>query len=235
MSILTFESVSFKYPGANTPYILKDANVTFDQGVFYSIIGPSGSGKTTALALAGGLDVPSSGVVRFDGKDLKEIGYTAYRRRCVALVFQNYNLISYMNAVENVMLTMEIAGTHKGERRQRAEELLGMLGLPDSDIHRPVTRLSGGQQQRVAIARALAGDAPLILADEPTGNLDADSTGEIIVLFQRLAQELDRCVVVVSHSSEVARASDQILCFKGKTLEPVGSRRDKAAGFPPVS
>ena len=221
MSVLSFDSVSYKYAGANAPYILRDASAHFEKGVFYSIIGPSGSGKTTALALAGGLDTPTAGRVLFEDQDIRAIGYTAYRRRNVALVFQNYNLIPYMTAVENVMLSMEIGGTHRGERKKRAEDLLASMGLAEGELRRPVVRLSGGQQQRVAVARALAGEAPLILADEPTGNLDSESAADMIAVFQSLARERGRCVIVVSHSAEVAKASDVILRFRNKTLELV--------------
>lgn len=238
MSVLAFENVSFTYGGANAPYILKDATAHFEQGVFYSVIGPSGSGKTTALALAGGLDAPTGGQVLFEGRDIRDIGYTRYRRRHVALVFQSYNLIQYMNAAENVMLSMEIGGTHKEGRRQRAIDLLASLGITGEDLRRPVVRLSGGQQQRVAVARALAGDAPLVLADEPTGNLDADSAAEMVGIFRSLAHDGGRCVVVVSHSAKVARASDVILRFRNKTLERVSAeKKDGTAArraVPPV-
>lgn len=232
MSVLAFRNLSFRYSAA-TPYILQNVNVNFERGVFYSIIGPSGSGKTTALALAGGLDAPTQGDVLFEGKNIREIGYTAYRRRNVALVFQSYNLIPYLNALENVMLPMEITGTYRKERRDRARELLASVGLGGDELRRPVPHLSGGQQQRVAVARALAGDAPLILADEPTGNLDSESAAEMIELFQGLARDRERCVVVVSHSAEVARASDVILRFKNKGLErlsPIPGMKPHADG-----
>jgi putative ABC transport system ATP-binding protein len=221
MSLLTFDSVSYKYAGSNTPEVLQNVNISFEKGVFYSIIGPSGSGKTTALSLAGGLDIPTGGAVRFEGRDIREIGYTEYRRRHVALVFQSYNLIPYLNAEENVCLSMEIGGTYPHERKERARQLLASVGLNEADIHRPVPRLSGGQQQRVAVARALAGDAPVILADEPTGNLDSESATEIVAMLRSLAHEAGRCVVVVSHSAEVAKASDVVLRFHHHTLEPL--------------
>lgn len=223
MSILSFENVSFQYAGNNAPTILKDVSIGFESGTFYSIIGPSGSGKTTALSLAGGLDVPTSGKVLFQDQDIAKIGYTKHRRHNVALVFQNYNLIPYLNALENVVVAMEITNTYKGERKEKALQLLSMVGLTGEDIHRPVTKLSGGQQQRVAIARSLAGDAPIVLADEPTGNLDENSAAEIIQIFQKLAKEMGRCVIVVSHSTRVAKASDAIICFKNNTLQPLNN------------
>jgi putative ABC transport system ATP-binding protein len=221
-SLLKFDNVSYSYSnGGKRIDILKDACVEFDKGKLYTILGPSGSGKTTTLALAGALDLPQSGKVIFNDKDIRKIGLTRHRRKNVSLIFQNYNLINYMTAVENVTMAMEIAGSYKKHRRQEALKLLGNLGLTEDEAKRNVMKLSGGQQQRVAIARALATNTEIILADEPTGNLDSDTAREIISIFQKLAHEYEKCVIVVSHSNEVAQNSDVIYKFENSGLKLV--------------
>lgn len=213
-TILEFNDVTYRYMnGGKKVNILDKASVSFKKGVFYTILGPSGSGKTTTLALAGALDIPQEGSILFDGKDIRKIGFTRHRKRNVALVFQNYNLINYMTAIENITMAMDISGSHKGERKQQAMKLLTELGLTENEAKRNVMKLSGGQQQRVAIARALASDAEIILADEPTGNLDTGTAGEIIAIFKKLAHDYGKCVIVVSHSQELAAESDVIYRF----------------------
>lgn len=224
-ALLEFDGVSYGYSNeGNRIDILKDASVFFEKGVFYTIIGPSGSGKTTSLALAGALDVPQKGRVLFDGKDIRKIGLTRHRRRNVALIFQNYNLINYMTAMENVTMAMELSGSYKGGRKQQALRLLKNLGLTEDEAKRNVMKLSGGQQQRVAIARALASDAEVILADEPTGNLDHKTAGEIIAIFKELAHEYNKCVIVVTHSQQVAEDSDIAYSFADGGLKPVSEK-----------
>ncbi len=219
-AVLEFDNVTFGYVnGGKRQNILENASITFDKGTFYAIIGPSGSGKTTSLALAGALDIPQSGRVVFNGQDIKKIGLTKHRRENVAMIFQNYNLINYMTALENVTMAMEISGSYKGKRKEQALKLLKDLGLTEDEAQRNVLQLSGGQQQRVAIARALASDADIILADEPTGNLDIHTAREIIVIFEELAHVYDKCVIVVSHSKEVADESDIAYRFEDGGLQ----------------
>ncbi|PKM45043.1 MAG: ABC transporter [Firmicutes bacterium HGW-Firmicutes-8] len=221
-AILEFDNVTFGYSnGGKRVDILKNASVSFAKGVFYTIVGPSGSGKTTSLALAGALDVPQKGVVLFGGQDIKKIGYTRHRKKNVGLIFQNYNLINYMTALENVTMAMDLSGSYKGERKQRGLQLLKDLGLTEDEAKRNTMKLSGGQQQRVAIARALASDAEVILADEPTGNLDVDTAREIIAVFKELAHVYNKCVIVVSHSHEVAKESDMAYRFADGGLQKV--------------
>lgn len=221
-TILEFENVSFGYMnGGKRVDILKKASASFEKGIFYTILGPSGSGKTTALALAGALDVPREGKVLFKGQDIRKIGLTRHRKKNVALIFQNYNLINYMTAQENVVMAMELSGSHKGERRKKSLELLKTLGLTEDEAKRNVMKLSGGQQQRVAIARALASDADVILADEPTGNLDADTARDIVLVFKELAHVYGKCVVVVTHSHELAEESDATYRFENGDLHEV--------------
>jgi len=219
-AVLEFDQVTFGYSnGGKRVDILKDASVSFEKGVFYTVVGPSGSGKTTALALAGALDVPQKGRVLFEGKDVRKVGLTRHRRKNVALIFQNYNLINYMTALENVIMAMELSGSYKGERKKQALKLLKDLGLNEDEAKRNVMKLSGGQQQRVAIARALASDAEAILADEPTGNLDLHTAREIIAVFKELAHVYNKCVIVVTHSQEVAGESDAAYRFEDGGLK----------------
>lgn len=220
-AVLQFENVSFGYmSGSKRVEILKNSNISFEKGVFYTIVGPSGSGKTTTLALACALDVPQEGRILYEGKDIKKIGFTKYRKYNVALIFQNFNLITYMTALENVVMAMEISGSYKGERKQRALKILKELGLTEDEAVRNVMQLSGGQQQRVAIARALAANVNVILADEPTGNLDANTAKEIVSIFKELAHVYNKCVIVVTHSYEVAKESDVAYRFENGNLKP---------------
>lgn len=224
ISLLEFIDVSYSYAnGGKRVDILKDTNVAFEKSKLYTILGPSGSGKTTTLALAGALDIPQKGKVLYNGEDIRKIGLSKHRKKNVSLIFQNYNLINYMSALENVVMAMEISGSYKGQRKQQALKLLTDLGLTEDEVKRNVMKLSGGQQQRVAIARALASNSEVILADEPTGNLDTDTSKEIISLFQQLAHMYDKCVIVVSHSLEVAENSDIIYKFESGGLRLVNN------------
>lgn len=221
-ALLEFDNVTFGYVnGGKQQNILENASVSFERGTFYVIVGPSGSGKTTTLALAGALDIPQSGSVLFNGQDIRKIGFTKHRRKNVAMIFQNYNLINYLTAMENVIMAMEISGSYPGKRKSQALKLLKDLGLTDDEAKRNVMKLSGGQQQRVAIARALASDAEIILADEPTGNLDAETAGEIVSILEELAHLYNKCVIVVSHSKEVADESDMAYGFENGSLQVV--------------
>ena len=174
----------------------------------YAVLGPSGSGKTTLLSLLGGLDTPAQGEVLFDGENIMAKGLEYHRRNRISLIFQSYNLIDYMTPTENVQLTA----------KQDAASVLERLGLKKDEISRNVLKLSGGQQQRVAIARALASDAPVILADEPTGNLDEAAAREITAVLRESAHIFGKCVVVVTHSGEVAKQADVVLEIKGGHL-----------------
>jgi len=218
-AVLEFENVSYNYTNAgNKIEVLKDASYTFQSGTLYTILGQSGSGKTTALTLAGGLDVPQGGRVLFKGVDIKKSGLTKHRRKYVSLIFQSYNLISYMTAIENVMMAMEISGSHPGKRKEEALKILLELGLTENEAKRDVRKLSGGQQQRVAIARALATNTEVILADEPTGNLDIETAKGMLEIFVKLAKEYGKCVIVVTHSHEIAARADVVLKFENGKL-----------------
>lgn len=202
MPTLELKNVSYAYEKGKA--VLRDVSAELETGKLYAILGPSGSGKTTLLSLLGGLDVPTQGSVLFDGEDITAKGLEHHRRNHISLIFQSYNLIDYMTPVENVRLTAKLD----------AAPILERLGLEQDEIARNVLKLSGGQQQRVAIARALASDAPVILADEPTGNLDADTAEEITAILKESAHAFGKCVVVVTHSGEVAKQADVVLEIK---------------------
>ncbi len=202
MSTLELKNVSYAYEKGKA--VLQNISGSLETGKMYAILGPSGSGKTTLLSLLGGLDVPTQGGVLFDGEDIAAKGLEYHRRNHISLIFQSYNLIDYMTPVENVRLTAKLD----------AAPILERLGLTKDETQRNVLKLSGGQQQRVAIARALASDAPVILADEPTGNLDADTAEEITAILKESAHAFGKCVVVVTHSGEVAKQADVVLEIK---------------------
>lgn len=205
MSVLTLENISFSY--GNTP-ILRDISYEFEKGKMYCIIGKSGAGKTTLLSLLSGLARPNSGSIRYEGQDVAKIDKYTFRSKYIGVVFQSFNLITKFTAAENVMLSMDIAGVRKVNKKKKAMELLESVGLDEDEANRRVLHLSGGQQQRVAVARALSYDPDIILADEPTGNLDKETQDEIMSIFRQLADQ-GKCVILVSHSSDVAAMCDE--------------------------
>ena len=210
MSVLSMNKVSYQYKEARQS-VLSQIKQEFEAGKFYAIIGKSGSGKSTLLSLLAALDNPTSGKILFEGEDIQEKGDSYHRKHHISLVFQNYNLIDYLTPLENIRLV----------NPQATKEILLQLGLEESHVNRNVLKLSGGQQQRVAIARALVSEAPIILADEPTGNLDEQTAGEIIDVLKALAKERQKCVIVVTHSKEVANAADTILELRETKLHEV--------------
>ena len=210
MSVLSMNKVSYQYKEARQS-VLSQIDQEFEAGKFYAIIGKSGSGKSTLLSLLAALDNPTSGKILFEGEDIQEKGDSYHRKHHISLVFQNYNLIDYLTPLENIRLVNPTA----------TKEILLQLGLEESHVNRNVLKLSGGQQQRVAIARVLVSEAPIILADEPTGNLDEHTAGEIIDVLKALAKERNKCVIVVTHSKEVANAADSILELRETKLHEV--------------
>lgn len=217
-TVLAFDNVCYHYKdGSRQVNILKDASYEFEKGKTYAIVGASGSGKTTSLVLAGGLDSPKSGRILYKGKDIAKIGLSKYRKNNVSIVFQSYNLITYMNAIQNVQSAMDISRIKVKNKKQYALDILKELGLSEEESKRDIRKLSGGQQQRIAIARAMAKDVDLILCDEPTGNLDEETSKGIIETFIKLAHEKNKCVIVVTHSKEFASCLDvQLKINKGK-------------------
>jgi putative ABC transport system ATP-binding protein len=214
------DQISYSYiDGTKKRMILEDLSYNFERGKFYTILGPSGSGKSTLLAVASALDQPEKGMIRFKGKDIRELGYTRFRRHSIAIIFQKYNLMNYLTAVENVEADMMIVNKKiAGRKQDLAYKILDSLGIVRSKADRLVTALSGGEQQRVAIARALAKDVDLILGDEPTGALDTATQREIINLFKMLAHEYGKTIVIVTHSDEVASQSDIVLHLRDGRL-----------------
>ncbi len=210
MSVLALDKVDYAYEKASRK-LLQDVSLEFEKGKFYAILGGSGAGKSTLLGLLAGLDVPVSGRILCNGKDISEEGLAKHRRRNVSLVFQNYNLIDYLTPLENLRLVNHSADAG----------VLEAMGLEQEEINRNVMKLSGGQQQRVAIGRALVSDAPVILADEPTGNLDEETADDIIGILRDAAHEKDKCVVVVTHSKQVAKAADIVLRLRQRKLVAV--------------
>lgn len=213
MAILTARNLSYFYQDGDTQrYILRDASYEFEKGKFYTILGESGSGKTTFLSLVSALEEPKAGEVLFDGTDIKKIGYDSFRRNKVGIVFQSYNLIPYMTAVENILVAMSVTDNKMPDNpKEVAYNLLDYVGIDAAKADRTVNRLSGGEQQRVAIARALSTNVDVILADEPTGNLDEEKENEIIEIFIRLAHVNNKCVIIVTHSSEIAAKADGVI------------------------
>ena len=213
MTILETKDLFFTYPdGDSRKIILNEVNVSFDKGKFYTILGASGSGKTTFLSLIAALDKPEKGEILFNGEDIADIGLEKYRRNNIGIVFQSYNLIPYMNGLENVMVAMSITDNKiEGNMKEKALEILESVGIDGSKATRRINRLSGGEQQRVAIARAISTNVEVIVADEPTGNLDGKTSETIIELFKELAHQRDKCVIMVTHSEKIAEQSDVIL------------------------
>ena len=217
MDILEIKNVTYNYSNSGE-LVLSKVNQKFEIGKFYAIIGKSGAGKSTLLSLLAGLDKPQKGQILFNGNDIEKDGYSNHRKNNISLVFQNYNLIDYLTPIENVRLV----------NKNASETILFELGLDKSQINRNVMKLSGGQQQRVAIERALVSEAPVILADEPTGNLDVDTASEIIEILKKLAKERNKCVIVVTHSKEVANSADIVLELRDRKLKSINKITQEA-------
>ena len=206
MCILELKNVQYSYN--NKKRILKGVSAQMEQGKLYAILGPSGCGKTTLLSLLGGLDSPGVGQILYKGQDIAGTGLADHRKNHVAFIFQSYNLIDYLTPRENVALTSKLPPLPNLQR----------LGLTEGETRRNVLKLSGGQQQRVAIARALASESPVILADEPTGSLDEDTAGDITEILKDSAHRMNKCVIVVTHSGELADQADVVFRLKRGVL-----------------
>ena len=217
MSALTLQNVSYTYPGGTTP-VVKSASCNFETGKIYAVVGPSGSGKSTLLSMLAGLDMPGEGDVVLGDENLKNLDLDQYRREGVSIIFQAFCLLPLLTVRENVCLPMEMQGIPEADARERAAEVLLNVGIEESKHRRFPSALSGGEQQRVAIARSLCSGAPVLLADEPTGNLDGENTRIVMDILRRLAHEEGRCVIVVTHDPEVAEAADLILRMKDGAL-----------------
>ncbi len=207
MNTLKVEHVSYSYKNAaGEQEVLKDINAEFKAGKMYAIVGESGSGKTTFLSLLSALDKLQDGDIYYNSKSLRKIGGSEFRLKYVNIVFQSYNLIKYMTARENVQIAIDF-----DNRKVNPNTYLKQVGISEEEGGRLIGKLSGGQQQRVAIARAIASNSPIIVADEPTGNLDEETEEKIIDLFKNLAHEQKKIVIIVTHSKQVANHADKVL------------------------
>ena len=217
MSVLKIEDLAYTYKSKyQTVKALKGITYEFEPGKFYALIGRSGSGKTTLLSLLAALDLPTEGQVIYEDKTTAEIDRDLYHRDSVAVIYQSYNLLPLLSVMENVTFPLELKKV--SDARKIAEEKLRAVGLDETYFKRLPAMLSGGEQQRVAIARALASDAKIILADEPTGNLDTENSEIVIDLLQKLAHEEGYCVIVVTHDLSIADKADEVLRLKDGLL-----------------
>lgn len=205
---LELQNVGYSYNGKEL--VLRHVNYRFEGGRIYAITGRSGAGKTTLLSLLSQLTKPTKGKILYNGLDVSEVDQYLYRSQYAGVIFQSFNLLMHLTAVENVMLSMDIAGVKKENNRAYAMELLEKVGLSKEESQRRILKLSGGQQQRVAIARAVSYDPSILLADEPTGNLDEDTQDEIMEIFKGLAYEEQKCIILVTHSPVVASLADEV-------------------------
>ncbi|MDN6069755.1 MAG: ABC transporter ATP-binding protein [Lactococcus plantarum] len=218
---LQIEKLTYYYTQNADDYLFKEVTETFKEGLIYAILGSSGSGKTTFLSLLAGLDSPKGGIIKFDDMNIKTQGLTKYRLHTVSTVFQSYNLLTYMSAFQNVKTALNISGASYADEKQAIIDLLVKVGLKEDQLYKPVKQLSGGQQQRVAIARSLVTKSKIIIADEPTGNLDEDTTKEIVTIFKQIAHEENKIVIIVTHEKEVANASDVIYELKHRQFNKI--------------
>jgi putative ABC transport system ATP-binding protein len=216
---LSVQNVTFSYRTKyQTVHALRGVSCALEPGAFYALVGKSGSGKTTLLSLLAGLEQPESGEISVNGENLRDMDLDQYRRKQVSVIYQNYNLFPLMTVQENVMYPLLLNKQTKAQAAERAQRTLDRVGLGATYQKRLPAMLSGGEQQRVAIARALAVNARLILADEPTGNLDGENAGQIVALLKRLAHEENCCVVVVTHDMGIAEAADRVFRMESGSL-----------------
>lgn len=215
MSLLKLENLSYSYDNGKT-FVFNDISFDFEQGNIYAVVGKSGAGKTTLLSLLSGLCSPTEGKIFINEQDIGVMDKYKYRSQYVGVIFQSYNLLLKLTALENVILSMEISGQKYENKTKYAMDLLHKVGLSDDEAKRRVLKLSGGQQQRVAIARALSYNPKIILADEPTGNLDGETQEGIMDIFKKLSKEEDKCIIIVTHSPSVEEVSDIVYSLAAK-------------------
>lgn len=213
MSLLSLENLTFSYYKGGKK-VLDNINYEFEAGNIYAIIGKSGAGKTTLLSLLSGLANPTEGKICLNGEDIYSLDKYKYRSEYIGVVFQSFNLLPKLTAAENVILSMDIAKIKVKNKKAYALELLKKVGLTEDEANRRILTLSGGQQQRVAIARTLSYNPTIILADEPTGNLDRETQDEVMAIFKDLAHNDGKCIIVVTHSPDVAKVADEVMEIK---------------------
>lgn len=209
MSLLKLENVTYKYEGTEKR-VLKNISMEFEPGKVYAIMGKSGAGKSTVLSLISGLDVPTSGDIYYKDKSLKQIDRDSYRAKDIGVIFQGYNLLTNATALENIVLSMNISESKEINKKQFALALLKKMGIDKETANRKILKLSGGEQQRIGISRAISHNPDIIIADEPTGNLDGDTEKNIMSILQNLAHDDGKCVIVVTHSKQVSKYADEL-------------------------
>lgn len=209
MSILALQNVSYRYEGANKT-VFEDVNMQFEAGKVYTIVGKSGAGKSTLLFLLSGLDIATKGLIEYEGENLAKMNRNRYRAQKAGIIFQSLNLLTNATAIDNIVLSMSISGITGVDKKARAIELLRKVGISPKKANRKILKLSGGEQQRIGIARALAHNPVLIVADEPTGNLDKDTEAKVLNIFKSLARDEGKCVIIVTHSKKVTTIADEM-------------------------
>ena len=217
MALLKVDNVTYKYKNSENAAV-KSVSCEFDPEKIYAIIGPSGSGKSTLLSMLAGLDHPTEGAILYDGKNLSDMDLDVYRREDISMIFQAFQLFPLLTVMENVCYPLELMGIETEEAKKQAVKCLERVGISEEKHKRFPSNLSGGEQQRVAIARSLASGARLILADEPTGNLDVANTAVVMEILTGLAHKDGYCVVVVTHDMEVAEAADEVYRIKDGSI-----------------
>lgn len=229
MCILKVEHVSYSYRTKyQTIEAVKDVSCEFEAGNLYAITGESGSGKSTLLSLLAGLDLPLNGKILVKGEDMAKIDRDKYRKEQASVVYQAFHLFPLLNTVENIMFPMELRGVPKKQAEEKAKQLIAEVGLAEQSYRQFPQMMSGGEQQRVAIARAFAAGGQILLADEPTGNLDSENEENIVKLLRESAHERGYAVIVITHNPEVAAQADVILTMRdgrliGNTAQEVGA------------
>lgn len=217
MSLMCLDNICYKYEKTNKN-ILNGVSINFESGKLYGIVGKSGAGKSTILSLISGLDLCTSGTLTYGEKDIKKIDRDLYRAKDIGVIFQGYNLLINATALENIVLSMNISGSKETNKKEYAYSLLNKVGIDRETADRKVLKLSGGEQQRVGIARALSHNPNIIIADEPTGNLDGDTEENIMNILLSLAHDDDKCVIVVTHSKVVSAYADELWGLNGGKL-----------------
>lgn len=231
MSILKADQVSYSYRTRyRTVPVLKEISCSFELGKLYAIVGRSGSGKTTFLSLLAGLDLPDEGQVIYNGVATSQLNRDRYRQNDVSIVYQAFHLFPLLTALENVMYPMELQGIKAPVARKQAKEWMNLVGLSVESEKQYPKMMSGGEQQRVAIARALASQAKVILADEPTGNLDTENSQNIMGILTKLAHQEGRCVILITHDQEIAAQADVLLPLKDGKMGETDTRSEKSIG-----
>jgi len=225
-NILTLNNVTYKYSGTKKN-VLKGLNAEFEAGKVYTIMGKSGSGKSTLLSLIAGLDICTGGEIQHSGTDLKDLDRDEYRAKSIGVIFQAYNLLTNSTAVENIVLSMNISGTKETNKKAFAYNLLEKMGIDRETADRKILKLSGGEQQRIATARALAHNPDILIADEPTGNLDTSTEDDILKIFTALAHKDNKCVIIVTHSKKVTSIADKVYNIKDGRITETRNNRNR--------